>query len=452
MGQTLPIFECGIPGEIDPEKGLHALKAWTENRAGEAGFVAVNPAIMALNQSEFLAFGMLLKYRNGQTGTAYLRGSMLGLSTRSMNRTMDSLVKKGMVEKVEEARYYIPIHNRQGRLYPCFNRSFWNEIQVSLAPFFRLAVLLGYQNPCGSPLTVRDIRDGLRIRMKTALSLHKLLESCPTTRQNIGTSIRFRKGARSGVGEGDSKGITPTQQAPKQGVSREVSLQPVDPRIQANSVSVTSPLTREIQKEEETRGQPAFSLRVSFEDFGLPHQVLVVPKVYPATECLRDFQDVLPQPEIDFLQKVSSHFLPQPQFKEFDPSDVCTQVLNAYLRLKAKSAKLKVNGSFLSYFCGVLRALLFEGASLDRVSEIRRTRDLEAERRRKAEDERQIQAVLDEQEDRDFQAYFEAFKDEIPEADSISSFTFMAQLSAKAIWDEDLSRRLADWRQGRKKG
>ena len=352
--------------QVSPKKAedafnFEAFKALLiTNSEQNPGFVAVNPKILELNKAQFIVYTNLLKYRNNQTGCAFLRGSKVGFTERHMHRIFDSLEAIKMIRKVSPGAYFIEIQDNRGHLFPCFSRWFWNQFVPNEYLSFRLAVFLGITRLDVNSITLREMRDALKCRTTAILSASQSLKGLDIDNASIKQCIRFRWkiGERKQPQQYVNGGELPVKTGEKP-VSPVTEIESSGKRIQPKIVSQMSAISSKPEKEDLTKvSQPSFSITGNFKEIGLPEKEIRVTKIEPEAECVREFQDILTPKEIQFLLVLSSLLLKQRQFQAKPVQDLIAQAVNLILVLKGKAARLKLNRSILDYFCGTLLVIM----------------------------------------------------------------------------------------------
>lgn len=349
------------PKEAEDRFELDALKALLmPNSEQNPGFVAVNPKILELNKAQFIVYSNLLKYRNNQTGCAFLRGSKVGFTERHIHRIFDSLIDLKMIRKIGPGAYFIEIQDNRGHLFPCFSRWFWNSFVPNEYLSFRIAVFLGMTKLELKSITQREIRDALKCRTSAILSVSQSLKGLKIDNENIKTCIRYRwkigerKPYQQPVNGGKLTAIIGNKS-----VSPVTEIEPTGKQIHPENVSERSDISSKAEKEDLTKvSQPSFSITRNFKEIGLPEKEIRVSKIEPDAEGVREFQDILNEKEVSFCLILLSHLLKQKQFRVKPVKELTSQVVNLILVLKGKAARLKLNRSILDYFCGTLLVIM----------------------------------------------------------------------------------------------
>lgn len=438
MGIVLPKIESISP-EIDKDSfDFQQFKALIQPNPGPfSGFVAFNPKGLELPKSAFIVYAHLLKYRSRDTGRAFLRGSSVGITERQISRIFDQLQTLGLVRRVGPATCHIPIHDTRGRLYPCFNRTFWDNIQGTLYLNFRIAVVLGvFKHPL-TGLNVREVRDGLRCRFTMASDILRTIKENNLCLNSVVLSVRLQERGRGDTPNHTSNKSPIKDKTPSEiPVSLEAPIPTCQERIIKENVSAVSTLSSDKEKEILTRSERAFLHIGNFKNFGLPNYPISVQEIGDFVEPIREYEDILSAAEVQFLKILFTHVRKQAHFAAYPISLFVSQAVNLFISLKLRGNRLKLQRSILDYFCGSLLALLATNPPVHEINQLKNRakerQEIEKDRIRKEELNRKGR----EEESQEMEMIFDFMRRTITGYDTASNETLIPILTAKMTHDD----------------
>ena len=337
------------------------------NPAQNAGFSPVNPRVFELNESQFLVYMTLLKYRNRE-GVAFLRGKTVSMTERNIQRVLKELEVKGFIKKLSTHQFFIEIASENGNLFKKYTRWFINSLNRATYMEFRTALFFGYHSKEIGETKAVELRKALKCRCDSAASILKELKQKKTTLSHIKSGVRFiyTPYPIHSQKKTDLSEKTETILA-KKPVTHRVNESDAPDKNEPHSFSHASHISSSINKKELTKKSESILIS-NFEKIGMPSQeILSIPFEEMKPE-LSTYQEILTPEEMSFLMTFLSIIWKQRSFSKFDENLRISHSVNLLLSIKTKKFKTKLLKTPFEYFCGALIGSLNSNQELNEIS------------------------------------------------------------------------------------
>ena len=337
------------------------------NPAQNAGFCAVNPQVFELNESQFLVYMTLLKFRNRE-GFAFLRGKTVSMTERNIQRVLKELESKGFIKKLSIHQFFIEIASENGKLFKKYTRWFVNSLNKRSYLEFRAALFFGYHSKEIGETKAVELRKALKCRCDSAATILKELKEKNTTISHIKSGIRFIYTPYQYSNE--KKTVLSENNEPifaKKPITPMVNDSDAQDKNELNSFSHASHISSLKNKKELTMKSESI-LVSNFEKIGMPSQEISATSIDENKPDLSTYQEILTPEEINFLMTFLSIIWKQKSFTKFDENLRISHTVNLLLSIKTKKFKTKLLKTPFEYFCGSLIGSLNSNQELNEIT------------------------------------------------------------------------------------